>query len=112
MNLVYDIVSRVHWHEGGSTTCLTYSNENVKAEVCLLGSSNLPEAKKEARKGENARKSKAVRKNKTVNLKTPRNGEKSMKTSLKSKVLRWVKVAAIGASLGLSGAPSLQPNAL
>jgi hypothetical protein len=112
LKLVYDIVSRVHWHEGGSTTCLTYSNENVKAEVCLLGSSNLPEAKKETRKGENARKSKAVRKVETVNLKTPKNGEKSMKISLKSKVLSWVKVAAISALMGLSGTPSLQPNAL
>lgn len=35
-----------------------------------------------------------------------------MNNSLKTKMLRWVKATVIAVSMGLSGLPSLQPNAL
>lgn len=58
---------RVHWHEGDSSVCLMYRNENVKVEACLFGSSNLPEILIEAREG------------KTTVLKTPKERRKPMK---------------------------------
>ncbi len=35
-----------------------------------------------------------------------------MNNSLKTKMLRWIKATVIAVSMGLSGLPSLQPNAL
>ena len=94
----------MHWHEGGNGVCLAYSVEtpspiSIELEACILGSSNLPEAT-------------IVRKDKTTVLETPTKRSKSMKNSLKAKMLRWVKATVIAVSMGLPGSPSLQPNAL
>jgi hypothetical protein len=94
----------VHWHEGGNGVCLAYSVEtpspiSLELEACILGSSNLP-ATTTARKG------------KTTVLDTPTERSKPMKNSLQNKMLRWVKTTVIAVSMGLSGSPSLQPNAL
>ncbi len=35
-----------------------------------------------------------------------------MNNSLKTEMLRWVKATVVAVSMGLSGSPSLQPNAL
>lgn len=91
----------MHWYEGDSSVCLAYSNENVKVEACLFGSSNLPETLNETRKG------------KTTVLKTPDERRKPMrKDSSVTTILRWVKATVITVSLGLVGATCLQPNAL
>ena len=90
----------MHWHEGDSGVCLAYSNENVKVEACLFGSSNLPETMSKARKG------------KTTVLKTPEERRKPMKTRVVTSILRWVKAIVITVSLGSLGAVHLQPNAL
>lgn len=91
----------MHWHEGDSSVCLTYRNENVKVEACLFGSSNLPETLIETRKG------------KTTVLKTPKERRKPMsKNSLVTTILRWVKATVITVSLGAVGAVHLQPNVL
>lgn len=94
----------MHWHEGSNGVCLAYSVEtpspiSIELEACILGSSNLPETT-------------IVRKDKTTVLETPTERSKSMKNSLKDKMLRWVKATVIAVSMGLSGSPSLQPNAL
>lgn len=90
----------MHWHEGDSGVCLAYSNENVKVEACLFGSSNLPETMNKTRKG------------KTTVLKTPDERRKPMKTRVVTSILRWVKTIVITVSLGSLGAVHLQPNAL
>ncbi len=95
---------KVHWHEGGNGICLAYSVEtsspiSIELEACILGSSNLPETT-------------TIRKDKTTVLKTPTKRNKPMNNSLKTKMLRWVKATVIAVSMGLSGLPSLQPNAL
>ncbi|WP_141656823.1 hypothetical protein [Marinomonas fungiae] len=89
----------MHWHEGDSSVCLAYSNENVTVEACLFGSSNLPETLNKARKG-------------TTDLKTPEQKGKPMKNSLVTKISRWAKASVITVSLGLNGATYLQPNVL
>lgn len=92
---------RVHWHEGDSSVCLAYRNENVKVEACLFGSSNLPETMIKAHKG------------KTTVLKTPEERRKPMeKYSSVTTILRWVKATVITVSLGSVGAVHLQPNVL
>ncbi len=95
---------KVHWHEGGNGICLAYSVEtsspiSIELEACILGSSNLPETT-------------TIRKDKTTVLKTPTKRNKPMNNSLKTEMLRWVKATVIAVSMGLSGSPSLQPNAL
>lgn len=94
----------MHWHESGNGICLAYSVEtpsqiSIELEACILGSSNLPETT-------------AIRKDITTVLKTPTKRNKPMNNSLKTKMLRWVKATVIAVSMGLSGSPSLQPNAL
>lgn len=90
----------MHWHEGDSSVCLTYRNENVTVDAYLFGSSNLPETLIETRKG------------KTTVLKTPEERRKPMKkNSLVTTILRWVKATVITVSLGSVGAAHLQPNA-
>lgn len=94
----------MHWHEGGNGICLAYSVEtpspiSIELEACILGSSNLPETT-------------TIRKDKTTVLETPTKRIKPMNNSLKTKMLRWVKANVIAVSMGLSGSPSLQPNAL
>ncbi|MEZ9178133.1 hypothetical protein [Vibrio kanaloae] len=100
----YIQIVKSHWHKDGNGTCLTYSVEtpspiSIELEACILGSSNLPETT-------------TVRKDETTVLETPTKRKKPMDNSLKAKMLRWVKATVIAVSMGLSGSPSLQPNAL
>lgn len=92
----------MHWHEGDSSVCLTYSNIYVKVEACISGSSNLPETTENPYEG------------KATVLKTPNERRKTMNGNnrLVATILRWVKATAITVSLGLVGAIHLQPNAL
>lgn len=89
----------MHWSEGNSGVCLTYKNEIVKAEVCLFGSSNLPETMI------------INQKEKATTLKTTDMRRKPMKNRLVKTFLRWVNATVITVSLGSSGAVHLQPNA-
>ncbi|MGL5814508.1 MAG: hypothetical protein ACRCYW_14415 [Aeromonas sp.] len=88
----------MHWHEGDSGVCLTYSNENVSVEACLYSEGSNP--------------SETMKKSKTTDLKTPNEKEKPMINSLKTTILRWAKATVITVSLGIVGEISLQPNAL
>ena len=90
----------MHWHEGDSSVCLTYSNTVVKVEACLFGSSNLPETWNTTQEVE-------------VNVPgTPKERGTPMKNRVVARILRWVRTFAITVSLGSVGAVHLQPNAL
>lgn len=88
----------MHWHEGDSSVCLTYTNNVVKAEACLFGSSNLPENEI------------TTLEVKTNESETPKQRRKPMKSRLVTGILRWVRASVIAFSLGSVGAVHLQPN--